>query len=560
MTPITQTESSVDPGQVEAFAARGYSLVDIARLLGVDRNTFFNQRSEDQEISEAHNRGFQRWKDAGEPPHVSVKELIQSQVYALLQQREMSRPQLRDELGFRHEEINLAIESLEEGLMIQREDDVRTSWYRANGVASPVADKRRVSVVVVEPSNVAPPTVSDSNGHSDLTNASPDPCVDCGGPKSYGAGQRCQKCFDAKVAARQAEKAIDTPVRLSARSPDPPRKWEVFDVNNEQKTAPVEAHTLTAPSPPRQSIPANDVLCGCGRLRSHLGRCAYRRDQAVGDSTGKPDLRRGPTYKELDLAEVERVMATEETIEAGARKLGMTSAQLYVRRQKEEAVDHAVGRGRKTYYANAPEVDLSDNEPAISQTGSKFGISVNGEIRKIVEGLPVGVETDTPHLLAALLIAHPELENHPDTSTLRTYIAQAVAPLKGKLLEIAHKGSGVTADTLRRIAESEAAPKIVARKTRATAVTAPRFGDFCLQNCDPSTVGHHMNCDYFKPNQSIRIPEGESGIPALNVDPWIDLLERELGICTEERDAIEKRITALEIAIEGLRQVKENPR
>lgn len=145
----TETESvmgrpkaQIDPGEVEAFAARGYSLIDIARLIGVDRTTLLRHRSENQELADAHNRGHFRWTEAGSPEPVSVKVLIENQVYALLQQREMSRPQLKDELGFRHEEINLAIEALEEKLLIQREDDVRTSWYRANGVASPCAEKR----------------------------------------------------------------------------------------------------------------------------------------------------------------------------------------------------------------------------------------------------------------------------------------------------------------------------------------------------------------------------------------------------------------------------------
>src|SRR5712671_1133389 len=223
----------IEPGQVEAFAARGYSLVDIARLLGVDKGIFHDQRSDSQELADAHNRGFQRWKDVGEPDHAPVKVLIQDQVYALLQQREMSRPQLRDELGFKYDEINLAIESLEAGLMIQREDDVSTSWYRAHGVASPVAEKRKsaaVSIVPV-PQAVTPPG---NNGHSELKKIDSEPCIDCGGPKSYGAGKRCKTCYDTKAAANKEQK-------ISAKSPEIPRNFEVLNTQQEHSEIVVPA-------------------------------------------------------------------------------------------------------------------------------------------------------------------------------------------------------------------------------------------------------------------------------------------------------------------------------
>jgi hypothetical protein len=72
----------------------------------------------------------------------------------------------------------------------------------------------------------------------------------------------------------------------------------------------------------------------------------------------------GVTYKTLDLAEVEEVMATEETMAKGAAKLGLTSMQLYVRRQKDEAVEDAVQRGRKRYYESAPDdSDEAESEP-----------------------------------------------------------------------------------------------------------------------------------------------------------------------------------------------------
>lgn len=69
----------------------------------------------------------------------------------------------------------------------------------------------------------------------------------------------------------------------------------------------------------------------------------------------KPDVRQGPTYKALDLVEVEEVMATESTMAAAARKLGMTISQMNVRRQKDSAVSDAVDRGRARYYQTADE-------------------------------------------------------------------------------------------------------------------------------------------------------------------------------------------------------------
>src|SRR5687768_13822143 len=34
-------------------------------------------------------------------------------------------------------------------------------------------------------------------------------CVDCGGPRSYGSGQRCKKCYDAKAEASRRPPRAD---------------------------------------------------------------------------------------------------------------------------------------------------------------------------------------------------------------------------------------------------------------------------------------------------------------------------------------------------------------
>ena len=97
-------------------------------------------------------------------------------------------------------------------------------------------------------------------------------------------------------------------------------------------------------------------------------------------------------------------------------------------------------------------------QSAMSTNGSRFGISVGAEVRKVVESLPIGQETDTPRIFDALLKAHPQLKGRSDLSTLRTYISQAVAPLKGKLLALAHKGEGSGPHVFTRISVNEQEP------------------------------------------------------------------------------------------------------
>lgn len=265
---------SVESEQVEAHAAQGYSLIDVARLLGLP---FFSDKDPNGRAAvEAFNRGAARWRDAGQPSPSRVTDIIAQAVHSQLLTKEMSRPQLKDLLGFRYDDLNLAIETLEKQLLIDhREDGGGTCFYRAAGVPALVLEKKPAPV-----------------------------------------------------------KSIQSPaVRSLERIPEPAR------------------------------------------------------------------------------SEPERVAQLEEP--------------------KETAMD---------------------------QRATKFGVSVNGEIRKIVGELPVGTETDTPRLLGILVAAHPQLENHPEETRLKTYISQAVLPLKGKLLELVHKGKAGAPDLLRRISGPTAEP------------------------------------------------------------------------------------------------------
>lgn len=95
--------------------------------------------------------------------------------------------------------------------------------------------------------------------------------------------------------------------------------------------------------------------------------------------------------------------------------------------------------------------------PAVA---SRFCISVNPEVRKLVEAMPVGAETDTVRLFALLLEAHPKL-NNSDHRRLRTYIAQATSPLKGKLLTLVRPSVGKAPAVFARISSNgqKALPK-----------------------------------------------------------------------------------------------------
>lgn len=78
-------------------------------------------------------------------------------------------------------------------------------------------------------------------------------CVDCGGPRSYGSGQRCKKCYDAKGKAshrlpRVEFDAHDLPHREGAARKD-------NSVIHESEKSNYEA----VPIP----------LCGCGRANNH---------------------------------------------------------------------------------------------------------------------------------------------------------------------------------------------------------------------------------------------------------------------------------------------------
>lgn len=118
-------------------------------------------------------------------------------------------------------------------------------------------------------------------------------------------------------------------------------------------------------------------------------------------------------------------------------------------------------RCRPCYEAKAKEKQVGyvefggEASPKPVRTSSKFGISVTAEVRKIVEAMNVGFETDTPRLFTALLEAHPALKSHNDHVTLRTYIAQAVLPLKGQLLRVIYKGKAGQPDILCRIGQPD---------------------------------------------------------------------------------------------------------
>lgn len=298
--------------QIEAHAAQGYSLPDVARLLGVP---FFSDKDQSgRDAVDAFNRGAERWRQNGQPRPPRANDIIAQAVHSQLLSREMTRPKLKEVLGFRYDDLNLAIETLEGQLLIDHEEDAGgTVYYRGAGIPSQVAPRR--SVV----------TVANGNGHEYI-------CVDCKGPRSYGSGQRCKRCYD----ARAAQKKIDQIVARGQKSPE---------------------------------------------------------TTSNGDSV--------------------------------------------IHESKQP-------RNFETFDRARP---------------SKFGISVTAEVRKIVEAMDVGWETDTPRLFTALLEAHPALKNHNDIAGLRTYISQGVFPLKGKLLRVVSKGKAGSPDILCRIPET-AAPKI----------------------------------------------------------------------------------------------------
>lgn len=140
--------------------------------------------------------------------------------------------------------------------------------------------------------------------------------------------------------------------------------------------------------------PVEETCVDCGKPRS-IGsgqRCrecylagAEAKRQALPDGNKghvapvAPHPQQGAAYKPLDLATVEEVMATEETIAKGAARLGLTNMQLYTRRQKDEEVEKAVKRGRDRWYENAPHIDINaedeDEDPKSAVRTEKPSIS-----------------------------------------------------------------------------------------------------------------------------------------------------------------------------------------
>lgn len=168
-------------------------------------------------------------------------------------------------------------------------------------------------------------------------------CVDCKGPRSYGSGQRCKRCYDARVAQREIDE-----VAKNGNKPKGPLHVELG--------------------------PEEEAVVAAMRDEDEFTKEGFTESlQKVSAKSPRNfevfDPRRGATYKELDLVEVENLMATEETMAEAAKKLGMTTAQLSVRRQKDDAVAAAVDRGRGRYYDGLPSLnaDTEDDEPTESE-------------------------------------------------------------------------------------------------------------------------------------------------------------------------------------------------
>lgn len=137
-------DMTIEPAQIEAHAAQGYSLLDVARLLGLRHRDL----GVEPKLIDAFNEGARRWRGNGSPVPPKVGEIIAQKVMVELKRREMTRAQLKEIIGVDHGEINLALESLETALMIDHEEDGSgTSHYRASGVESTVAAQRKASTV-----------------------------------------------------------------------------------------------------------------------------------------------------------------------------------------------------------------------------------------------------------------------------------------------------------------------------------------------------------------------------------------------------------------------------
>jgi protein-arginine kinase activator protein McsA len=121
---------------------------------------------------------------------------------------------------------------------------------------------------------------------------------------------------------------------------------------------------------------------------------------------------------------------------------------------------HETAQGFQRFTVRGSEaLSIKSKAVIMTNTAGRFGISVNREIRALVEALPVGTEIDTPRLRADLIAAHPELKAHEDDPLLSTYISQAVAPLRGTFLELVTKGSGGKPDLLRRVSNNGTKPR-----------------------------------------------------------------------------------------------------
>lgn len=161
----------------------------------------------------------------------------------------------------------------------------------------------------------------------------------------------------------------------------------------------------------------------------------------------------------------------------------------------------------------------SRQSPGYVDSGTKFGVSVKAEIRKIVMLMPPGSETDTPRLYDALVEIHPALKTHPLQAELRTYIAQGVRPLKPELLEVVEKGRAGAADTLRRVSKNGTNPKTETAKPERVQGVKPdkipdkKYGPFCEANCFPDTkLGHHKDCAYWKEEEARRSAIARNGV------------------------------------------------
>lgn len=345
--------SNVAPEQVEAHAAQGYSLPDVARLLGVP---FFSQNSpESNSAIEAFNRGAARWRDNGQPLPGRVADIIAQAVHSHLLAKEMTRPELKEALGFGYDDLNLAIETLELQFLIDHEEDGGgTLYYRAAGTVSTIAQKRKE----IQPQNAA------------VTRESFIEALETVSRPTAGNKDVNEPSQPAPISNGDGDLAGNKPEKISARS-ETPRVEE--------------------------AVPEK---CGCGRDKKHTGRCSFRRRMTGGDfpeSTRKEKTGGRPRDPRvvIDLVHIENLRAEGKTLKEVAAAINMNYWTFFDRRYQEKDLQSALDRGHRRYRDRKPnkrggivktDLPLSESGPGAMRSQV---VDVVAETNKDQETLPV---------------------------------------------------------------------------------------------------------------------------------------------------------------------------